>query len=73
MRKHASTPVNFCRAEPYLGTPMHKRLQVAGRLQGGFLGSDYRIEDDRTELMFRIVPRLFATTISPATGWRTAT
>jgi len=59
MRGHASTPVNFCRAEPYLGTPMHKRLQAAGKLQGGFLGSDYRIEDDRTELLFRIAAAAF--------------
>ena len=59
MRAHASTPMNFCRAEPYLGTPMHKRLQAAGKLQGGFLGSDYRIEDDRTELLFRIAASAF--------------
>jgi radical SAM superfamily enzyme YgiQ (UPF0313 family) len=59
MRAHASTPVNFCRAEPYLGTPMHKRLQAAGKLQGGFLGSDYRIEDDRAELLFRIAASAF--------------
>ena len=31
MRKHASTPVNFCRAEPYLGTPMQRRLQAVGK------------------------------------------
>ena len=59
MRGHASTPVNFCRAEPYLGTPMHRRLQAAGGLSGGFLGWDYRIEDDRTELMFRIAASAF--------------
>jgi hypothetical protein len=59
MRGHASTPVNFCRAEPYLGTPMHRRLQAAGKLQGGFLGSDYRIQDDRAELLFRISASAF--------------
>ena len=59
MRGHASTPVNFCRAEPYLGTPMHQRLQAAGRLQGGFLGSDYRIQDDRAELLFRMTASAF--------------
>ena len=59
MRAHAATPVNFCRAEPYLGTPMHKRLRAEGRLQGGFLGSDYRILDDRAELMFRISAAAF--------------
>ena len=59
MREHAAHPVNFCRAEPYLGTPMHRRLQAAGKLRGGFLGWDYRIEDDRTELMFRITASAF--------------
>jgi len=59
MREHASTPINFCRAEPYLGTPLHRRLAAAGRLQGGFLGCDYRIEDDRAELLFRIAASAF--------------
>jgi hypothetical protein len=59
MRAHASTPINFCRAEPYLGTPMHQRLRAAGKLRGGFLGWDYRIEDDRAELMFRMVASAF--------------
>jgi len=59
MRGHASTPVNFCRAEPYLGTPMYRRLREAGKLQGGFLGTDYRIEDDRAELLFRISASAF--------------
>jgi anaerobic magnesium-protoporphyrin IX monomethyl ester cyclase len=59
MRKHASTPVNFCRAEPYLGTPMQRRLQAAGKLRGGFLGWDYRIEDDCAELLFRMAASAF--------------
>jgi anaerobic magnesium-protoporphyrin IX monomethyl ester cyclase len=59
MRAHAATPVNFCRAEPYLGTPMQRRLQAAGKLRGGFLGWDYRIEDDRAELLFRMAASAF--------------
>jgi anaerobic magnesium-protoporphyrin IX monomethyl ester cyclase len=59
MRAHAGTPINFCRAEPYLGTPMHQRLRALGKLRGGFLGWDYRIEDDRAELMFRMVASAF--------------
>ncbi len=59
MREHATTPINFCRAEPYLGTPMYQRLRAAGRLQGGFLGCDYRIADDRAELLFRIAGSAF--------------
>jgi radical SAM superfamily enzyme YgiQ (UPF0313 family) len=59
IRAHAGTPVNFCRAEPYLGTPLHRRLAAAGKLQGGFLGCDYRIADDRAELLFRICASAF--------------
>jgi anaerobic magnesium-protoporphyrin IX monomethyl ester cyclase len=59
MRARPSTPVNFCRAEPYLGTPMYKRLQAQGKMRGGFLGWDYRIDDDRAELMFRIAASAF--------------
>ena len=59
MRAHAGTPINFCRAEPYLGTPMHQRLSAEGRLQGGFLGCDYRIADDRAELLFRVASSAF--------------
>ena len=59
MRAHASTPVNFCRAEPYLGTPMHRQLSTAGKLYGGFLGCDYRVADDRAELLLRITSSAF--------------
>jgi anaerobic magnesium-protoporphyrin IX monomethyl ester cyclase len=59
MRAHAETPINFCRAEPYLGTPMYQRLRAEGRLSGGFLGCDYRITDDRAELLFRIASSAF--------------
>lgn len=59
MRAHASTPVNFCRAEPYVGTPLYRRLSNAGKLRGGFLGCDYRIDDDRAELLFRISASAF--------------
>jgi hypothetical protein len=59
MRARPSTPVNFCRAEPYLGTPMYKRLHAQGKMRGGFLGWDYRIDDDRAELMFRMAASAF--------------
>jgi len=59
MRARPETPINFCRAEPYLGTPMYQRLRAEGRLVGGFLGSDYRITDDRAELLFRIASSVF--------------
>lgn len=59
MRGRPSTPVNFCRAEPYLGTPMYRRLHAQGKMRGGFLGWDYRIDDDRAELMFRMAASAF--------------
>ena len=59
MRARPSIPVNFCRAEPYLGTPMYRRLQAQGKMRGGFLGWDYRIDDDRAELMFRMAASAF--------------
>lgn len=59
MREHAAHPVNFCRAEPYHGTPLHRRMEREGRLRGSVLGWDYRLEDDRAELLFRICASAF--------------
>jgi radical SAM superfamily enzyme YgiQ (UPF0313 family) len=59
MRRYAEHPVNFCRAEPYLGTPLHQQLAQAGKLSGSFLGWDYRLADDRAELLFRICAAAF--------------
>lgn len=59
MREHASHPVNFCRAEPYHGTPLHEQLIGSPALGGSYLGWDYRINDDRTELLFRICAAAF--------------
>jgi radical SAM superfamily enzyme YgiQ (UPF0313 family) len=59
MRRYAEHPVNFCRAEPYLGTPLHRKLAEAGKLSGSFLGWDYRLTDDRAELLFRISSAAF--------------
>ena len=59
IRHYADTPVNFCRAEPYLGTPLHHRLAQAGKLSGSFFGWDYRLADDRAELLFRISSAAF--------------
>jgi hypothetical protein len=59
IRRHSDHPVNFCRAEPYYGTPLHRQLQQQGALGGSYLGYDYRIEDDRTELLFRISAAAF--------------
>jgi anaerobic magnesium-protoporphyrin IX monomethyl ester cyclase len=56
IRDHADHPVNFCRAEPYFGTALHHEL---GDLDGDYLGFNYRIEDDRTELCYRICAAAF--------------
>jgi anaerobic magnesium-protoporphyrin IX monomethyl ester cyclase len=59
IRRHASVPVNFCRAEPYHGTPLHQRVREQGSLLGSYLGWDYRLRDDRTELVFRVASSVF--------------
>src|ERR1019366_5311625 len=59
MREHTAHPVNFCRAEPYFGTPLQTTLHDRGTLFGSYLGYDYRITDDRTDLLFRICAAAF--------------
>lgn len=59
VREHAHHPVNFCRAEPYYGTTLHRALEEEQDLSGTFLGFNYRIYDDRTELAFRICSSAF--------------
>ncbi|MBI5537489.1 MAG: radical SAM protein [Deltaproteobacteria bacterium] len=59
MRSHLRHPVNFCRAEAYHGTPLHLQLRESGRLGGSYLGWDYRIRDDRAELLFRMFAAAF--------------
>ncbi|MCC7536869.1 MAG: B12-binding domain-containing radical SAM protein, partial [Deltaproteobacteria bacterium] len=56
---HPSHPVNFCRAEPYYGTPLHLDLASRGTLGGSYLGFDYRMADIRSELLFRICAAAF--------------
>jgi radical SAM superfamily enzyme YgiQ (UPF0313 family) len=59
IREHASHPINFCRAEPYFGTALHTELAAQQDLGGSYLGFNYRIADDRTELLFRICSAAF--------------
>lgn len=59
IRAHADHPVNFCRAEPYAGTPLAASLEARGELFGSYLGYDYRLRDDRAELLFRICAAAF--------------
>ena len=60
MREHPEHPINFCRAEPYYGTILHQRVSERRELHGSFLGYNYRIEDDRTEVLHRICAAAFA-------------
>jgi hypothetical protein len=59
IRAHDTQPVNFCRVEPYCGTPLQQDLEVQGRLRGSFLGYDYRIADDHVEALFRVCAAAF--------------
>ncbi len=59
IRDHAEHPVNFCRAEPYHGTPLHLELAREQDLGGSYLGWNYRIEDDPAELLFRVCSAAF--------------
>jgi radical SAM superfamily enzyme YgiQ (UPF0313 family) len=59
IRDHADHPVNFCRAEPYHGTPLHLEIAREQDLGGSYLGWNYRIEDDPSELLFRVCSAAF--------------
>ncbi len=59
MRAHAEHPVNFCRAEPYHGTPLQLDLRTRGTLSGSHLGWDYRLDDPRVEALFRVTSAAF--------------
>ncbi len=60
MREHPDHPVNFCRAEPYYGTILHEQISQRDELCGTFLGYNYRIADDRAEVLHRICAAAFA-------------
>ncbi|MFO0549728.1 MAG: radical SAM protein [Polyangiaceae bacterium] len=59
LRRHASVPMNFCRAEIYVGTPLMTKLSREGRLNGDVFGWDYQIRDPRAERAFRIFAEAF--------------
>ena len=59
IRDHAMHPVNFCRAEPYYGTPLMRGLAESGALGGSYLGFSYRIEDHDAERLFRVCAAAF--------------
>lgn len=59
IREHPEHPINFCRAEPYYGTPLTQSLSEECNLSGSYLGYDYRIKDDQAELLFRLTAAVF--------------
>ena len=59
IRDHAQHPINFCRAEPYFGTPLHLDLANQQDLGGSYLGWNYRIADDQAEVLFRMCAAAF--------------
>jgi hypothetical protein len=59
LEKNADIPMNFCRTEIYVGTPLHKRLSREGRLIGDVFGWDYEIGDPAAERAFRIFAQAF--------------
>ena len=56
---YPEVPMNFCRTEIYVGTPLMRRLEREGRLIGDTFGWDYEIGDSQAERVFRVFARAF--------------
>jgi anaerobic magnesium-protoporphyrin IX monomethyl ester cyclase len=59
LREIPDVPMNFCRTEIYVGTPLMTKLSREGRLVGDVFGWDYAIRDPRAERAFRVFARAF--------------
>lgn len=59
LRDNADVPMNFCRTEVYVGTPLMTRLAREGRLRGDVFGWDYEIGDAAAERAFRVFSHAF--------------
>ncbi len=59
LRRYANVPMNFCRTEIYVGTPLMTKLAREGRLVGDAFGWDYAIRDAAAERAFRIFASAF--------------
>lgn len=59
VRDHATVPMNFCRTEIYVGTPLMTKLAREDRLIGDVYGWDYVIRDPLAERAFRVFARAF--------------
>lgn len=59
VRRNAEVPMNFCRTEIYVGTPLMTKLSREGRLIGDVFGWDYVIRDPAAERAFRVFATAF--------------
>ncbi len=59
LREYADVPMNFCRTEIYVGTPLMTKLARENRLIGDVFGWDYHIRDPRAERAFRVFAKAF--------------
>jgi anaerobic magnesium-protoporphyrin IX monomethyl ester cyclase len=59
LRQYSDVPMNFCRTEIYVGTPLMTKLAREERLVGDVFGWDYAIRDVRAERAFRIFAQAF--------------
>jgi radical SAM superfamily enzyme YgiQ (UPF0313 family) len=59
LREYADVPMNFCRTEIYVGTPLMTKLAREKRLLGSVFGWDYAIREPRAERAFRVFASAF--------------
>jgi anaerobic magnesium-protoporphyrin IX monomethyl ester cyclase len=59
LREYADVPMNFCRTEIYIGTPLMTKLEREGRLIGDVFGWDYKIREPAAERAFRVFAKAF--------------
>ncbi|MBI4956271.1 MAG: radical SAM protein [Myxococcales bacterium] len=59
LRDYATVPMNFCRTEIYVGTPLMTKLAREDRLIGDVFGWDYHIREPRAERAFRVFASAF--------------
>jgi anaerobic magnesium-protoporphyrin IX monomethyl ester cyclase len=59
LRRNTDIPMNFCRTEIYVGTPLMHKLGRESRLDGDVFGWDYEISDPVAERAFRVFATAF--------------
>lgn len=68
IERNARHTLNFCRVEPYGGTPLTRRLASENRLIGDYLGFDYPLREPRVDLVWRMVHVIFHDRNFPSDG-----